>query len=564
MIFGLFAANTSAAVTEIAAGTWHTCAVVDGRVKCWGENSKGQLGDGTTTMRLTPVSVLKVDGVTDTAESNRHLATGNFHGCAYGTAGLYCWGDNSKGQVGDGTAEDRATPVQIKPNMVRAVGAGSYHTCIDYGFDRVQCWGYNGTGQLGDGSVSNRNTPTPASLAAAPANLNPRLDGGYYDTCMLAVDGGVICWGANNHGQLGDGTSVASRTGVRPIPAGAGATMLAVGDSHACAVVNGGVQCWGANSWGQLGDGTTLERSTPVQVIPANSGVTAVDAGVRHTCAVVKGGVKCWGGNTLGSLGDGTNTSSLSPVQAIAEGGGVTGIAAGNDHSCAIVGSGVKCWGYNAAGQLGDGTTTNRTKPVDVVGLAGPSASADVVTNCVVNGSATLSAGGSATYLLTVSYADGTKKNTTSLRWRVCSKDALFGCDPSNTTAASIDAAGVLTASSSLTEDTPVVVSALCGNDSAGIPLGAVAKVTLQAAPTSSGQDCLFAWAEKNYPELFQPSGAASKTSGSYYYRYYSITNANLGVSSTDNHLYYLGSASRNALWDLGVWTTWASKAGCR
>jgi alpha-tubulin suppressor-like RCC1 family protein len=137
---------------------------------------------------------------------------------------------------------------------------------------------------------------------------------------------------------------------------GSGATEIATGEAHTCAIVNGGLRCWGNNASGQLGDSSTTRRDTPTQIIAASSNVTAVTAGKFHTCVVIYGGVQCWGNNAHGQLGDGTATQRNSPVQIIPSGSGVTAIAAGEYHTCAVINGGQACWGGNGNGQLADAT----------------------------------------------------------------------------------------------------------------------------------------------------------------------------------------------------------------
>ena len=173
-------------------------------------------------------------------------------------------------------------------------------------------------------------------------------------------------------GRLGDGTTTIRATPGPVSGLGSGVAALAAGARHTCALpTGGGVVCWGANDVGQLGDGTSTSRMTPTPVSGLESGVAAIAAGSCHTCAVTTGGgVLCWGVNLVAQLGDGTTTNRATPTAVSGLGSGVAAIAAGRSHTCALTaGGGVLCWGCNACGELGDGTTTRRT-PTPVTGLA--------------------------------------------------------------------------------------------------------------------------------------------------------------------------------------------------
>jgi len=352
-------------IAAITAGYAHTCALTSGGgVKCWGRNDYGQLGDGTTTERHTPVNVSGL------ASGVSAIATGMYHTCALTSGGgVKCWGDNEDGQLGDGTTTDRHTPVNVSglASGVSAIAGGYEHTCALTSGGGAKCWGRNYWGQLGDGTTTDRHTPVNVSGLASGVS---GIAGGYEHTCALTSGGGVKCWGWNSSGQLGDGTTTDHHTPVNVSGLASGVSAITAGGLHTCArTAGGGVKCWGNNEYGQMGDGTTTTRLTPVSVSGLASGVSAIDAGDSHTCArTASGGVKCWGYNFDGELGDGTTIDRHTPVNVSGLASGVSAIASGGWHTCALTsGSGVKCWGANWFGQLGDGTTTQRLTPVDVV-----------------------------------------------------------------------------------------------------------------------------------------------------------------------------------------------------
>ena len=363
-------------VVAITAGFFHTCALqASGDVRCWGINTSGELGDGGNSTQTTPVLVLNLKQAVA-------ITAGFQHTCALLAVGTArCWGTNDSSQLGDNSTSDRHTPVLVQ-NLVNAaaITAGTNHTCALMVDGSARCWGVNRSGQLGIGTAGGRAfTPVTVSSSLGTAVA---ISAGDAHTCALIADGSSKCWGSDSFGQLGDGDLVIDGVGEAPTPVlGIVGTFtaqdIAAGRDHTCAVrANGTVACWGANDAGQIGNGTTGgTRLAPVNV-PDLTNVVAIAAGEAHTCAVLAtGAARCWGLNSSGQLGDGTVTTRSRPTD-VNNLGRVVAIAAGGtlgtSHTCALLVDGsVFCWGANGSGQLGTGDTTPRSVPVHVSGLFG-------------------------------------------------------------------------------------------------------------------------------------------------------------------------------------------------
>jgi alpha-tubulin suppressor-like RCC1 family protein len=349
----------------IAAGGDDTCGLASaGAAYCWGYNLFGQLGDGSTVNSSIPVAVS--GGLTLSA-----LAAGGFHNCGRTASGAaYCWGDNNWGQLGNGSTHDAgiSTPVLVLGGLsFSGLAAGAVHTCGLTSAGAAYCWGYNLFGQLGNPGAGNF-SPTPQAVSEGLSFS--ALAAGQYHTCGLTGTGAAYCWGDNENGQLGNGsTGFSTETMPVAVSGGLAFSALATGSQHTCGLANSGTAyCWGSNFYGQLGTGSTAGSSIPI-LVSGGLIFSAVAAGGGHTCGLTSAGTAyCWGDNQFGQLGDGSITSSSTPI---AVSGGLTfsTLVAGGNNTCGLTSAGAAyCWGENTYGQLGNGSTTNSSVPVAVVG----------------------------------------------------------------------------------------------------------------------------------------------------------------------------------------------------
>jgi alpha-tubulin suppressor-like RCC1 family protein len=345
--------------------------VLSNAATAWGLNNDGELGNGTTESSAVPVDVSGLRGV-------MAIAGGSHHSLALVRDGtVMAWGENFHGQLGDGTNEGSDAPVTVTGlREVVAVAAGEYHSLALLKDGTVMAWGRNDSGQLGDGSTIGSNVPVSVSRLRNVAAISA---GGSFSLALLE-DGTVMAWGRNDSGELGDGSTIGSDIPVA-VSGLIGVSEITAGVRHSLALLsNGAVMAWGGNEYGQLGDGTETQRDTPVAVSNL-SGVGAISAGKSQSLAVVTGGaVEAWGDNQRGQLGDGNHTGpeqcgtppvfacSKAPVRVsgLRE---VRAVSAGG-HDLALLADGaVAAWGPNNVGQLGDGSPIGPE-------ACGPSASA--------------------------------------------------------------------------------------------------------------------------------------------------------------------------------------------
>jgi len=346
----------------LSAGRESTCGLTGaGRAYCWGSNVAGQLGDGTTTSRLTPAPV-------SGGLAFRAISTGAAHTCAVTTEGrAYCWGRGAF--LGIPSPPLTSTvPVAVATSLrFQAVYAAMSHTCgVTEGDRRAFCWGNGSAGELGDGSREYRATPVPVAGTRAWRQMAP----GAKFTCGITTARKAFCWGADDVGQLGDNATSARH--ITPVWV-AGDHLFDQIDAdkeHTCAVdANTRAWCWGFGRASQLGNGDLNNRFTP-KIVDVSFSFRRVNAGESHTCGErIDGVAYCWGLNTYGELGSGATTPPFRAPFEITGGIVFAQVTAGGDHSCGRTSEGVSyCWGRNTNGQLGDGTMTDRTVPTLVVG----------------------------------------------------------------------------------------------------------------------------------------------------------------------------------------------------
>jgi alpha-tubulin suppressor-like RCC1 family protein len=316
------------------------------------------------------------------------IGAGGSSTCAVAIAGkAYCWGAGNLGQLGNGGTGRFTTPSAVSGGLtfsyVSSGGLDSF-SCGLTTAGAAYCWGYDDFGQLGNGSTTNNST--------VPVAVNGNLTftsltvGSTGHACGLVAGGAAFCWGYNSTGQLGVG-AVGFSTAPIAVSGGRTFTQLSAGESgETCGLATGGVAyCWGFNGDGELGNGTLANANTPVAV---SGGLTfkSISAGFASTCALtIAGAAYCWGDNTYGELGNGSNTASKVPV---AVSGGLTfqSLSVGDAYACGVTTSGAGyCWGYNGLGQLGIGTQIAHSTPTAIAGgIVFASLSVSYATSCAL------------------------------------------------------------------------------------------------------------------------------------------------------------------------------------
>ena len=403
--------SASTAVKQVASDGQGFCAVLfAGGLDCWGVNDEGELGNGTFSGPDGEAGYDTPQAVTGI--TNAVSATSNNAGLGYcallSTGRVDCWGDNTWGEIGNGTTVGEYDTPQAVTGITNAVsvvsGGQGYDYCAVLSTGGVDCWGLNSEGELGDGNIGgpdglNDGYDTPQAVVgitkAISLSGDGTGDGGY---CAVLSTGGVDCWGANTFGELGNGTTGGPDVGpvrvygydtpqaVTGITNAVSVTSNASSEGYCAVLSTGGVDCWGDNTYGEIGNGTFSDQNggggapdgeggydTPQAVTGITNAVSVTtDSNVFDSlgyCAVLStGGVDCWGDNNDGVLGNGTiggtdeylfNAAGYDTPQAVT---GITNAASVNGEGlgsyCAVLSTGgVDCWGVNGEGGLGNGTT---------------------------------------------------------------------------------------------------------------------------------------------------------------------------------------------------------------
>ncbi|RZK11313.1 MAG: T9SS type A sorting domain-containing protein, partial [Flavobacterium sp.] len=349
------AVATTGCWQSVSAGMSHTMAIrSDGTLWAWGANDFGQLGDGTSIAKTTPIQI-------GTANDWQSVSAGTLHTMAIKNNGtLWGWGINGNSRLGDGTTTGKLFPTQIgSATNWKSVCAGDVNTLAIKTNGTLWAWGYNGYAQFGDGTMNNKTTPYQVGTATNWQSV----DLGNLHTVATKTNGTLWAWGTNTYGQVGDGT-----TAVRFNPVQIGTETdwksIAAGANHSVALkTNGVLYTWGHNQWGQLGDNTNVSKSSPSPVFDQVQNITA---GSDYTAGTTTfGNMWSCGNNFFGQLGNGTTTNSNS-IQ-VTNSNNHQMVAAGTEHTLSLHTDGsLSACGANGSGKLGNGSTVNSSTLVSI------------------------------------------------------------------------------------------------------------------------------------------------------------------------------------------------------
>jgi alpha-tubulin suppressor-like RCC1 family protein len=331
----------------------------------WGRNNYGQLGDSTTASKSSPIQTIAGDTIW------KQVTCGYMHTAAIKTDGtLWTWGYNYFGQLGNNTTISKSSPIQTIAGGTnwKQVSGGSSHIAAIKTDGTLWNWGYNGDGRLGDSTISHRSSPI--QTIAGGTNWK-QVSGGFFHTAAIKTDGTLWNWGDNYYGQLGNNTTISKSSPIQTIAGGTNWKQVSCSQYHTAAIkTDGTLWNWGRNNYGQLGDSTMISKLSPIQTITGGTNWKQVAGGFYHTAAIkTDGTLWSWGYNLFGALGDNTTTSKSSPIQTITGGNNWKQVACGAYHTAAIKTDGTLwSWGNPGEGRLGDSDrATPKSSPVQTI-----------------------------------------------------------------------------------------------------------------------------------------------------------------------------------------------------
>ncbi|HNP65326.1 MAG TPA: hypothetical protein PKH39_15425 [Woeseiaceae bacterium] len=370
LLIGLLIASVPAyAETSVSAGEDHTCILKsNGKAYCWGDNSVGQLGNGTTKSSMTPVAVS--GGI-----EYKSISVGWDHTCGVSADNeAYCWGRGRYGRLGNGSSENSMVPTAVSGGLSFAsVNSGLAHTCGITTDGDGYCWGRGEDGILGNDSIESSSVPVPVSGGLTFGSI----DAASATTCGVSTNGDAYCWGASDFGSLlGQGDDDRDRKIAPGLVAGGfhfKPASVSVGLDHACAIsTTDKAVCWGRGRYGKLGIGSggglgVIENLMTPREVKGGLPFTLLATGTFQTCGITTDGkAYCWGRNGSGQLGDGTTTMRVEPA-AVSTDLKFEDITVGNDHACGVSSNDeVYCWGNGNAGKLGTRSSDNKLTPTKV------------------------------------------------------------------------------------------------------------------------------------------------------------------------------------------------------
>jgi alpha-tubulin suppressor-like RCC1 family protein len=382
----------SHSLSYVRAGAQFACGLLDGEIWCWGSNANGRLGTGSTSPASSNVPLGPVNGALagrDVTANDVGSGDNGTFACTVASGAAYCWGQSFAGQTGNfdpSTPSDAAGSLAPVPvwatgasplagRTVVEIEAGETVACALTSDGEAACWGQGST-------INPDRFSQPKKVVAVPHAPTGDIPVGASislldtdTTTVCAIAGGLpYCWGTNNSGQVGNGTTVDAPNPVAVSGLGQ-VTDITTGKLHTCALSDGAAYCWGQNEGGSLGDGTTVQRTTPVPVLMPTEGgqpvtFTHIAAGYSNTCAITTvGHVYCWGQGANGQLGNGSATDSSVPVL-VPTPSGITAfddVTVGSGFVCATAATAVYCWGNGTNGELGNGASTSSNVPTTPV-----------------------------------------------------------------------------------------------------------------------------------------------------------------------------------------------------